>query len=100
MIKLITHIMKKWLIEEEPNNPKTFKLYHDRIQKQINKNIEMALWLAKNRPDVFLNAVAGTMRMDEPRHKRFQDLLLIIQILKPELEIYAELKQHADELVG
>jgi len=96
---LITDIMKKWLTEKEPKKPKEFKLYHDRIQKQINKNIEMALWLAKTRPDVFLNAVIGTMRMDEPHHKRFQDLLLIVQILKPELNIYAELKQRADEIV-
>ena len=86
-------------MEEEPNNPKTYKLYHSRIQKQINKNIEMALWLAKNRPDVFLNAVVGTMRMDEPRHKRFQDLLLLIQILKPEYEIAVELANEANNFI-
>jgi len=91
--------MKKWLIEDEPNHPPEWKLYHKRIQDMVNKKLEMALWLAKNRPDVFLNAVVGTIRMDEPRHKRFQDLLLILQILKPEYEIIVELTNEADNFI-
>jgi len=87
--KLITEIQKEWLIEDEPH-PKDYKLYHKRIQDRLNKGFEMLLWLAKNRPDILLNQVQGTTRLDEPRHKRLQQLLLIIKILKPELDITLE----------
>jgi len=98
---MITAKQKEWLLSlpEDPKDyPPEFKLYHRRIQNQINKNIEMALWLAKNKPDVLLNEVVGIVKMDEPRHKRFQDLILLVQILKPQYYIYAELSKVINSL--
>lgn len=98
---MITAKQREWL-ENLPDNPKDYpreyKLYMNRIQKQISKNIEMALWLAKNRPDILLNEVVGMMRMDEPRHKRFQDLILLIQILKPQYIVYVEMAKQLEQI--
>jgi len=99
--EIITNKQKEWLLSLPDNPadyPKEYKLYMERIQKQINKNIELSLWLAKNRPDVFLNQVVGMVRMDQPQHQRFQQLLMLVQILKPNLKVYVELAKQIKQM--
>jgi len=98
---LITNKQREWIISlpDNPEDyPKEYKLYMERIQKQINKNVEMALWLAKNRPDILLNQVVGMVRMDQPQHQRFQQLLILVQILKPNLKVYVELAKQIEQM--
>jgi len=92
---MITDKMIEWLLSATPEI-KYYKLYHQRIQRQIDKNIENTLWLAKNHPEILLDETGFG---DKPRHKRLQNLLLIIQILKPQYEVYIELGKQAKELL-
>ena len=99
--------MKCWLeglpdnlTDLSPTDRKRYTLYHARIQKQITKNMAGLLWLAKNRPDVFLDQVVGTIRkQDQPRHKRIQNLLLTIKILKPQFDVYMEVSKDIEEMI-
>jgi len=90
---VITAKMMEWLETATPET-KYYNLYHDRIQQMIDKNMEMALWLAKNHPDILLNEYKYVNR-----HKRLQNLLLIIKILKPHLDVYLEIAKEVKKIL-
>ena len=85
---MITEKQKKWLIRnsETPDETKEhYSLYMQRIQKQITKNLDHALWLAKKYPEILLDEEGFG---DKKRHDRLQKLLLLIKILKPQYDVY------------
>jgi len=90
---MITEKMMKWL-ETATLETKYYNLYHNRIQDQIDKNIEMAIQLAKKHPDILLNENRYIHK-----HKRLQDLLLIIKILKPHLDVYLEIAKEVKRIL-
>jgi len=92
--------MLEWIeaLPDKPPYPKEYKLYMDRIQKYLDKSLERALRLAKKRPDIMLNQVVGMVRMDQPQHQRFQQLLILVQILKPNLKVYVELAKQIEQM--
>lgn len=95
---MITNKQLDFLKHPDKYPKKYHKLYYQRIQDTITKNFDNGLWLAKHRPDVLLNHVAGMIRMDEPRHKRIQQLLLLVKILRPECDVYLEFAKEIKDL--
>ena len=98
--KVITNKQKKFLKElrESPDifDKGKITLYLNRIQTQIDHNIENALWLAKYDPDLLLNNKGLN---NNSKHKRLQDLLLLIKILKPECDVYLEIARNIREIL-
>ena len=88
---MIPDKMLKWLktahLEKDRNK---YKTYMRRIQFYIDKNIEKGLILAKEYPEIMLNHVEGITPIDSPKHKRFQDILLLASILRKDYDIYVE----------
>jgi len=88
--------MKKWL-ENLPKDPKrTIKycVYKNRIQKRIEKELSMLLWLCIHKPDVFLDE-EREWEEESGRitsHRRLKKLLLCIKALNPKIEVELVLK--------
>lgn len=89
MICIITNKQREWL--QKTQDAKYVPMYNWRIQSQIDKNLNNALWLAKNYPEILLNEKAKI------RHERLQKLLLLIKILKPEFDVYLEVAKQQEE---
>jgi len=90
---MLTNKMIEWL--REHGNDQThpyYSLYHQRIQRYLNQQFTKLLTLAKHHPDILLGEVAGIIQpQDSPRHKRIQDLLLVVEILvRPERKVWVE----------
>jgi len=104
---MITRLMKKWL-EELPDNldnmteeqKSVYTLYMNRIQKRLDIQLELTLWLAKNRPDILLGHPPRIIpRQDKPYHKRIQQLLLIIEILvQPHKKVWLTVNHNIQKL--
>jgi len=95
---MITKTMKKFLEEEYPDLIKkkgSIKLavYLGRIQKRIEKQMEMMLWLAVNKPDIFLdkqitfNEYGNIHRSRDHGHERLKMLMLAIKALRKNVEV-------------
>ena len=92
---MITNKQLLWLqLHYGERDRPEWKTYMRRIEAQIEKNVENALMLARLYPEVFLNQVAGFSSVDSPKHKRWQDIMLIAALLKKNCDIYAEVKQN------
>ena len=87
---MITNKQREWLSKPEKERQREWE-HMTAIQKQIDKSMENALWLAKNHPEILLNERINI------RHKRIQQLLLLIQILKPEMNIYLEVAEDIEK---
>lgn len=97
-IIIITDKQREWLqkiVAGEPK-PKYYGLYMNRVQKQIDKNINNVLWLAKHRPDILLDEGGFG---DKPRHQRLQALMLIIKILKPHYNVILEMAKDIEDVI-
>lgn len=92
---MITDIMKKWLEnhkdpEEESNHYKRQELkvhdyvYYARIQKRIDKEMDMLLWLAVHYPTV--------LTKNDLNHQRLKKLLLTLKAVNPRMEVELVLK--------
>lgn len=88
---MITKKMKKWLESLPENPPKTIKycVYMNRIQKRISRELDMLLWLAIHKPEVFLDEEREYK--DETgrimSHRRLKKLLLALKALNPKCNV-------------
>lgn len=88
---MITSKMWEYLENSSPNPKKTIKhcVYMNRIQKRIDRELNMALRLAKNHPEVLLDREkeysgdTGTIMS----HRRLKKLLLIVKLLNPKMQV-------------
>jgi len=92
---MITELQKQFLLKHygkpmTKKERKKYNVYMDRIQKQIDKKMDVTIWLAKFAPEILLNEYNNMNK-----HKRLQNLLLIIKILKPQLDVYLEIAKDA-----
>lgn len=83
--------MKKWL-ETQPEKPKkTIKycVYMNRIQKRIERELDMLLWLAINHPEIVVDEEREWKNESGKivSHRRLKKLLLIVKALNPKMEI-------------
>lgn len=96
---MITSTMKKYL-ESLPENHKEIKrtvkhcVYLNRMQKRIEREMRMGLWLAVNHPEIFLDREReysdDTGKIMS--HRRLKMLLLIVKALNPKTEVELVLK--------
>jgi len=96
---MITPKMKEFL-ESLPKNPKEIRktvkhcVYLNRMQKRIDRELKMALWLAVNHPEILLDR--GREYSDDTgkimSHRRLKKLLLIVKALNPKIEVELVLK--------
>lgn len=97
---MITNLQLKFLedyygrTDLTPKERKKYNVYMPRIQQTINKNFRNALKLAKKYPELLLNETGTTNK-----HKRLQNLLLLIKILKPELDVYIEIAKEVKKIL-
>jgi hypothetical protein len=89
--------MKKYL-EKLPEKPKkTIKhcVYMNRIQKRIERELDMLLWLAIHYPEVFLDEEREWKEESGKimSHRRLKKLLLVVKALNPKMEVELVLKQ-------
>ena len=91
---MITNKQKEWLMKHHGDTKRPdYKIYMNRIQKQIDGNFDRGVWLAQTFPDVFLNQVKGVTSVDVPKHMRWQKLLMMVSMLRSEdYDVYAERK--------
>lgn len=107
---MISRKMRKWLeipIEQRLTRKghKTVKycVYMNRIHKTIDRELDLALWLARNHPDVFLgerqtlNDYGHLIWQKSKRKERLKKLLLVLKILQPRCDIELILKGLEDE---
>lgn len=88
---MITSKMKKYL-ESLPEKPKkTIKhcVYINRIQKRIERELTMLLWLSVYHPDIFLDEEKewknSTGKITS--HRRLKKLLLSLKALNPNIAV-------------
>jgi len=95
---MITRKMKKWL-EHTSQNPQLQKsikycVYMNRLQQRIERELDMALWLAIHYPQILLDEERESK--DETGkimpHRRLKKLLLILKALNPKMEVELVLK--------
>lgn len=91
--------MRKWLEEKYPKLLKrryrSVKLcvYLSRIQKRIEREMDMLLWLALNRPDILLNKrvtlnqYGHVHHFKDQSHERLKTLLLAVKALSKNAEV-------------
>lgn len=96
---MITATMKKWLQTEYPAMLKKKRLpiklhvYLGRLQKRIDEQLAMGLWLAVNYPNVFLgkmetvNSYGNLIHAKDKTKERLKLLLLIVKALHPKVEV-------------
>ena len=91
--------MKKYL-ESLPKNHKEIKrtvkhcVYINRMQKRIERELKMLLWLAINYPEIALDR---EREYDDDTgkimsHRRLKTLLLVVKALNPKIEVELVLK--------
>jgi len=100
---MLTSRMLRWILEADKKrkngtlNEYRYNFYMKRIQKQIDKNIANGLELAKTHPEILLNySDVG----DRPKNERLQRLLTLVQILKPHLNVYLEVRDSDPSVLG
>ena len=104
---MITATMKKWLENDYPElskNRLSIKLhvYLGRLQKRIDKQLNMALWLAVNYPNVFLgkmetvNSYGNLIHSEDRTKERLKLLLLIVKALHPKIDVELTKKMKLD----
>lgn len=84
--------MQRKFLESLPDDPVktiTYCVYMSRIQKRINKELEMLKWLTVNRPDIFL---LETTKINDTTgkivsHNRMKTLLLCLKHLHPHCDV-------------
>ena len=96
---MITPKMKDYL-ETLPKNPREIKrtvkhcVYVNRMNKRIDRELKMSLWLAINHPEIFLDREReysdDTGKIMS--HRRLKILLLIVKALNPKIEVELVLK--------
>ena len=81
-------------------NHKYYKLYHQRIQNYLDHQFPKLLLLAKQYPNILLGEVSGVIHpQGSPRHKRIQDLLLVVEILiRPEKKVWVEYERELTKI--
>jgi hypothetical protein len=107
---MITPKMKKWLqkpIEKRltKRGRKTIKycVYMHRMRSRIDRELDMALWLARNHPSVFfgerrtLNEYNHLIWKKSKRKERLKKLLLVIKALNPKCNIELVLREIENE---
>lgn len=97
-IQMITRKMFQYLEEysKSPNQKRTVKhcVYINRMQKRIDKELDMLFKLANKFPEVFLDRAkeytddTGTI----VSHRRLKKLLLSVKLLNPKMEVELVLK--------
>ena len=83
--------MREYLLAVGKNPEKTVKhcVYINRIQKRIDRELNMLLWLAINFPEMFLDEdrewrdESGKIKS----HRRLKKLLLSLKALKPNIAV-------------
>lgn len=96
---MITPKMKKFL-ESLPKDTREIKktvkhcVYLNRMQKRIDRELKMALWVALNHPEILLDR---EREYDDDTgcimsHRRLKTLLLIVKALNPKIEVELVLK--------
>jgi hypothetical protein len=88
---MITKKMQEYLMKVNPEDKKSIKhcVYMNRIQKRINRELDMMLWLAIHHPKLFLDeekewkSHAGKVQS----HRRLKRLLLTIKALNPKMDV-------------
>ena len=106
---MITNTMKKFLETEYPKlirKKGSIKLhvYLGRLQKRIDEQLNMALWLAVNYPNVFLgkmetvNSYGNLIHSEDRTKERLKLLLLVIKALNPKIEVELTKKEPQMEI--
>jgi len=96
---MITSTMKKYL-ESLPENHREIKrtvkhcVYINRMQKRIEREMKMLLWLAINYPEILLDREReysdDTGKIMS--HRRLKTLLLAVKAINPKIEVELVLK--------
>ena len=88
--------MRRYLDSCEPKPKKTVKhcVYNNRMQKRIDRELDMLFWLCKNHPDVFLDEVTEYKESSGKimSHRRLKKLLLCLKMLNPNADVELVLK--------
>lgn len=79
---MITKRMQKWL-EKKRGSQSMRYVYVWRIQDRIERELDMLLWLAVNRPDIFLMDDKESAKSNE----RLKKLLLVVKVLNSNCEV-------------
>lgn len=96
---MITSTMKEYL-ESLPKNHKEIKrtvkhcVYINRMEKRIEREMKMLLWLAINFPEILLDR-EREFSDDTGKimsHRRLKTLLLVVKALNPKIEVELVLK--------
>lgn len=101
---MITKKMKKWLVktfaEGKPiKKDVKYCVYMNRIQKRIERELEMLLWLAKNHPDIFLDEEREYVDASGKiiSHRRLKKIITVLLNLNPKMEVELVLKRLKEE---
>lgn len=93
---MITKKMQEYLKGLNPEDKKTIKhsVYMNRLQKRIERELSMMLWLAIHYPRIFLDEEkewkSETGKIQS--HRRLKKLLLTLKALNPKMEVELVLK--------
>ena len=88
---MITSRMKKWLenLPEKPQKTIKYCVYVNRLQKRIDRELDMLLWLSIHHPDIFLDEenewIEDTGKIKS--HRRLKKLLLSLKALNPKIDV-------------
>lgn len=88
---MITEKMLQFLEEmnEHPNKDVKYSVYYNRIQKRVNRELEMLLKLCKRFPDVFLDEEVEINNLSGKlvSHRRMRNLILCVKYLNPHCDL-------------
>jgi len=88
--------MKEYLESAGDSPKKTIKhcVYINRIQKRIERELSMLLWLAVHHPEIFLDEEKEWKNETGKitSHRRLKKLLLSLKALNPKIEVELVLK--------
>ena len=83
--------MKNWLeaLPEKPKRTIKYCVYLSRIQRRIDRELDMLLWLSMHHPEVFLDERREFMEESGKimSHRRLKKLLLCLKALNPKMEV-------------
>lgn len=82
--------MKKWLesLPEKPKRTIKYCVYLNRIQKRLEREMDMLLWLAINHPEIILDEEREWKNDGKiTSHRRLKKLLLVVKALNPKMEV-------------
>jgi glycerol-3-phosphate cytidylyltransferase-like family protein len=91
---------RKRQMSEEKRNKMMRKIYYERAQKRIDRELDNLLWLCQNRPDIFLMGkdVSYPKNPDKFKSDRYRTLLLVLGALHPKVGI--QLRRELDAVKG